>query len=128
MAGILCAYQLHCAGVLYVLVEAETICSGITKNTTAKIISQHGLIHDKLISRLGVEQATPYLAANEAALHPYRKLCQNIDCDFEEKPAYAYLWTTNAKLSGSGQIPSAAQFHSLKFVSGIAAEDQITRI
>ena len=37
MAGILCAYQLHCAGVPYVLLEAETVCSGITKNTTAKI-------------------------------------------------------------------------------------------
>lgn len=27
MAGILCAHQLHCAGVPYVLAEAETICS-----------------------------------------------------------------------------------------------------
>lgn len=41
MAGILCAYMLQQAGVPYVLVEAETICGGITKNTTAKITSQH---------------------------------------------------------------------------------------
>ena len=30
------------AGVDYVLVEANKVCSGITKNTTAKITSQHG--------------------------------------------------------------------------------------
>ena len=31
MAGILCAYMLHQAGVPYVLAEAQTVCSGITK-------------------------------------------------------------------------------------------------
>ena len=45
MAGILCACFLHRAGVPYLLVEAETICSGITKNTTAKITSQHGILY-----------------------------------------------------------------------------------
>ena len=44
IAGLLCAYQLHQAGVDYVLVEADRICNGITKNTTAKITSQHGLM------------------------------------------------------------------------------------
>ena len=36
MAGILCAYLLHQKGIPYVLTEAKTIGSGITKNTTAK--------------------------------------------------------------------------------------------
>lgn len=35
MTGVLCAYWLHHAGVPYILAEAETVCSGITKNTTA---------------------------------------------------------------------------------------------
>ena len=90
MAGILCAYQLHGAGVPYVLVEAETVCSGITKNTTAKITSQHGLIYDKLISKFGIERARQYLAANEKALQTYRELCRGMDCGFEEKAAYTY--------------------------------------
>ena len=50
ITGLLCAYQLHQAGIDYVLVEADHICSGITKNTTAKITSQHGLIYHKLIA------------------------------------------------------------------------------
>ena len=48
IAGILCAYFLKEKGMDYMLVEKNTICSGITKNTTAKITSQHGLIYDKL--------------------------------------------------------------------------------
>ena len=53
LAGVLCAYKLAQAGVDYALVEADRICSGITKNTTAKITSQHGLIYDKLIREIG---------------------------------------------------------------------------
>ena len=146
MAGVLCAYKLHCAGVPHVLVEAETVCSGITKNTTAKITSQHGLIYDKLISRFGIEQAKQYLSANEAALQTYRELCRNIDCGFEEKAAYTYSLDNRRKIerelealdklgfpaefvdklplpfhaAGAVRFPNQAQFHPLQFVSSIA--------
>ena len=53
MAGLLCARHLQDAGIRYILVEANTIGSGITKNTTAKITSQHGLCYKKLASRFG---------------------------------------------------------------------------
>ena len=33
MAGILCAYQLHCAGVPYLLAEAETIGKSVAKRS-----------------------------------------------------------------------------------------------
>lgn len=91
IAGVLCAYLLHQAGVLYLLLEAETIGGGITKNTTAKITSQHGLIYDKLIRKFGAGQAKQYLDANEAALQKYRELCRGMDCDFEEKTAMCTL-------------------------------------
>ena len=70
MAGLLCAYQLHQAGVPYVLAEADTICSGVTKNTTAKLTIQHGLIYHKLIARFGVERIRGYLESQEEALMP----------------------------------------------------------
>lgn len=98
MAGILCAYMLQQAGVEYVLVEAETIGGGITKNTTAKITSQHGLLYDLLIRRFGVQKAKQYLDANQAALAEYRKLCRDIDCDFEEKDAYVYSLDDRQKI------------------------------
>ena len=146
MAGILCAYLLHHAGVPYMLAEAETVCSGITKNTTAKLTSQHGLIYDKLIRTLGVERAKGYLSANQAALQRYRVLCRGIDCDFEDKSAYVYALNDRRKLeqelsaleklgfhgefsehlplpfstAGAVKFSNQAQFHPLKFVSAIS--------
>lgn len=148
MAGILCAYHLQQVGVSYVLVEADTICSGITKNTTAKITSQHGLIYDKLIRQFGVEQAQMYLQANQSALDEYRRLCENIDCDFEEKDAYTYSIDRHKivekelaalekfgypaelaetlplpfSVAGAVKFPHQAQFNPLKFVAAIASD------
>ena len=98
MAGVLCTYFLHRAGVPYALAEAKTLCSGITRNTTAKITSQHGLIYDKLIRKFGVDRARQYLSAQEAALQKYRELCQTVDCGFEEKDAYVYSLNDRRKI------------------------------
>ena len=49
IAGILCAHMLSQAGMEYILVEEQEICSGITENTTAKITAQHGLIYHRLL-------------------------------------------------------------------------------
>ena len=54
--------------------EADRIGGGVTKNTTAKITSQHGLIYDKLLRNLGAERAHLYLEANQQALERYREL------------------------------------------------------
>ena len=74
LAGVLCAWKLAQAGVDYALVEADRIGCGITWNTTAKITSQHGLIYDELIRRLGTDRARLYLEANQGALEEYRAL------------------------------------------------------
>jgi len=90
LAGILCAYMLQQKGADYILIESGSICSGTTRNTTAKITSQHGLIYHKLMHTFGYEKARLYLEANENALSRYRTLCKNIDCDFEEKDSFVY--------------------------------------
>ena len=74
MAGLLCAYLLKRAGVDCLLVEAGRICGGISRNTTAKLTSQHGLCYDKLLKSLGAEKARLYWQANEAALAQYEAL------------------------------------------------------
>ena len=79
MAGLLCARQLKQAGVDCVLVEQDRLCGGVTKNTTAKITVQHGLIYHKLMDLFGVEKAKLYLQANQAALEQYEELCRDID-------------------------------------------------
>lgn len=146
MAGLLCAYQLHQAGVPYVLAEADTICSGVTKNTTAKLTIQHGLIYHKLIAQFGVERARRYLAAQEEALSRYRTLCRHLDCDYEEQDSYVYardnLRNIERELdalhrlgfpgefasqlplpfavAGGVKFPRQAQFHPLKFAASIS--------
>ncbi|MBQ4563693.1 MAG: FAD-dependent oxidoreductase [Lachnospiraceae bacterium] len=146
IAGILCAYMLEQAGVDYVLVEADRICGGVSKNTTAKLTSQHGLIYHKLIRRFGVEKARMYLEANETALKEYRRLCPSMDCAFEEKDNFIYSISNPQKLeeemralekigfsatyvdelplplstAGAVKFSRQAQFHPLKFLAGIA--------
>ncbi len=78
IAGILCAYKLKNAGVDCILTEAAKICNGITKNTTAKITIQHGLIYDKIIQRYGESYAKLYLEAQIQSGMEYNRICKNI--------------------------------------------------
>ena len=55
MAGLLTAWQLRQNGVDAIVIEAARTASGMTKNTTAKITSQHNLIYDRLVSLFGEE-------------------------------------------------------------------------
>lgn len=145
LAGILCAYFLQQRGVPYILVEGKTLCSGITKDTTAKITAQHGLIYDRLVKSRGVEKAKAYLQANQAAVAEYYELCRDIDCDFERKTSYVYSLKDRKKLekeakalfrlgmtpriseaeelpfptAGALELEGQAQFHPLKFISHI---------
>lgn len=147
LCGVLCAYFLKLAGVDYLLVEGNTIGSGITKNTTAKITSQHRLIYDRLLRTKGRETAAIYLRANEKALAEYRRLSKRIDCDFEDKDSFVYTRSDAGKIEaeaaaanalgfaaefvsqvplpfeikGAVRFPHQAQFHPLKFLAGIAA-------
>ncbi len=148
IAGILCAYKLKNAGVDCVLAEAAEICGGITKNTTAKITLQHGLIYDKLIKRFGEDKARLYLEAQIRSGEEYARICRNIDCDYEIKDSYVYSLRDRKKIerevaalnrlgvkaefSGAGELPfdvagavrvrDQAQFHPLKFIYGIAKD------
>lgn len=148
MAGVLTAFMLKSSGIDYVLCEAEVLGNGVTKNTTAKLTSQHGLLYDKLINEFGKKKAGLYLKANEDALDEYRRLCARIDCDFEEKDNYIYTLGSDKKIekelialrlldfpaeradnlplpfkvAGAVRFPHQGQFHPLKFLSGISAD------
>ncbi len=146
LAGLLILRELTDRGVDCVLLEAKSIGSGITKNTTAKITFQHGLIYDKLIKSIGRENAYKYLTANRKAIEKFRKMSERFPCDFEEKDAYIYSGTDRRKIereikayeslgitaeladsihlpvecAGAVKIGSQAQFHPLKFMFSAA--------
>lgn len=146
MAGLLCAYLLQEAGVDCALVEAVSLCSGVTGNTTAKLTAQHGLIYDRLSRLKGWETARLYLEANLAALDKFRSLCREIDCDFQEQDSYVYSLDEPRRLeqeaealehlgapaelvsqtplpfavAGALRFPGQAQFHPLRFAAALA--------
>jgi len=148
MAGLLCAYMLAQEGVEYALIEADTICSGVTRNTTAKITSQHGLIYHQLLHRFDTDTARLYWQINELALQRYRDLCADIPCDFQNKDAFLYtlddlngldkeldalnragihadfVQTVPLPFSIAGALcfRNQAQFHPLAFAAAIAKD------
>lgn len=67
MAGILTAWHLQRAGIRTVVLEAGRVGGGQTKNTTAKITSQHGMFCHKFIEKKGKETAEKYVQANQRA-------------------------------------------------------------
>lgn len=148
MAGLFCAHKLAQKGIDYTLIEADRICSGVTRNTTAKLTSQHGLIYEKLIRMHGLENARRYWEANEAAIKEYGKLAKSIDCDYQTMDNYIYARNDFQRLrmekaaleslgipaelvkvtslpfpvAGAIRFADQAQFHPLKFASAIAKD------
>lgn len=146
LAGLLCAHELTRAGVDCALVEAGRLCGGVTKHTTAKLTVQHGLAYHKLLKEFGLERTKAYLNANLEALEQIWALCQDIPCDFEEKPNYVYALDSRKELeremsaldrlgctaalvhetrlpfpiAGAIRFERQAQFHPLKFSAWIA--------
>lgn len=146
MAGLLCAWYLKNSGVDALLIESDRICSGVTRNTTAKITSQHGLIYQKLLQEFDADTANLYWHANEEALNRYSSLAKTIDCGFVHKDNYIFaadspeklelemkaleqsripaIFTQNLDLPvpavGAVKFRNQAQFDPLQFAAGIA--------
>lgn len=150
LTGILTAYYLKKTGIATVVLEADRIGSGQTKNTTAKITSQHNVIYDWLIQTYGSRMAFTYADANENAIDAYEKLIREkkIDCDFVRCPAFLYSrredrllrreakaaeaigieasFETDSELpfpvAGVVRFPQQARFSPLKFLEAMAEE------
>ena len=148
IAGLLTGYMLNKSGREVVIIDAKSIGSGNTKNTTAKITSQHDLIYNNLIKEFGEEKAGQYAKANELAIKKYREIIQEekIDCDFEGNDAYIYSLESIEKLeaeckaarklgidaevlrevslpfevNGALKFKNQAQFNPLKFLKPIS--------
>ena len=148
LAGLLCAWELKQAGIECAVIEADRICRGVSRNTTAKITSQHGLCYDKMIRTFDADTARIYWEANQTALSRYRALSEQFSCDMENQDNYIYSTAAKKELvremkalerigahaelvekldlpflvTGAIRVPNQAQFHPLKFAAGIAGE------
>lgn len=151
MAGVLAAYYLQKQGRQVVLVEGDTIGSGMTANTTAVITAQHDMPYKDMIKYYGENKAKHYLDANLQAVEEFKKLVEEekIDCDFEITPSYMYSreYVLNDEIKALKQLgydaelvseidlpfeirsavkfKDMAQFHPLKFLYAIAQQLQV---
>ena len=98
MAGLMTAYKLKQDGINCIVCEAETVGSGISKNTTGKVTAQHGLCYQSLIKNLGDAAARKYLRVNLDAVERFRAICQEEGCMFETKNSYVYSLHDRIKL------------------------------
>lgn len=148
LAGILTAYLLQKQGLQTIVLECKEAGSGMTKNTTAKITSQHGLIYKKLMTYKGEQRAWEYAMANQQAIEKYEEIINDlqIDCDYEILPNYIYTLNDEYKIKQEVEaaqklgLPASftkettlpfpvkaairfehqAQFHPLKFLDAVA--------
>ena len=146
LSGVLTAYMLRRQNVDCILCEAGEICGGITKDTTAKVTIQHGLIYDRLLCRMGKNVAQGYLQAQREALEEYKRLSGVYFFDFENRDSYVYSTENRTKLEeevsainaiggkadyvaniplplatkGAVRIPNQAQMHPLKLAYALA--------
>lgn len=151
LAGLLCAWHLSRAGIDCALIEQNRLMQGVSGRTTAKITSQHGLIYEKLLKKMGPEQAWLYWQANQDALTELKKLAEKADCDFTTQNNYIYAtdkgekleremmaceklgipvrWETALPLpfpvAGALCFPEQGQFHPMKFAAFLAKDLQI---
>ena len=153
MAGILTAWELQQRGKDVLVLEANRIGSGQTRNTTAKVTAQHGLIYERLIREQGEERARQYASANQRAVETFRSLIKKkgIKCDWVDCPAYLYStiaeeplqeeacsairlglkaeFTNRVELpfpvKGAVRMEGQGQFHPLKFLDALAEELEI---
>ena len=149
LVGITAAYLLQREGLSVALIEMGRILHGTTGHTTAKLTWGHNLIYDRLEKDHGAETAALYGRANRDGLELIRTLIESlhIDCDLETKTNYVYAtsprdvgsiqaevdacdriglparFVTETSLpypiAGAVEQPDQAQFHPLKYGSGI---------
>ena len=146
LAGLLCAWNLHRAGVDCALIEQRRLMGGVSGRTTAKLTAQHGLIYGKLLKSLGTEKAKLYWQANRNAVAALAELAREGDCDFRTQSHYLYAADSTEELenemaayeqlgipakwertlplpfpvAGALKFSDQGQFHPLKLASHIA--------
>ena len=151
IVGVSAARAIKDQGMTVAVVEARKIGQGVTGKATAKVTSQHGIIYQTLANKFGLDRARLYAEAQEAGLRRIVDLAEThgIEADIERMPAYVYTREQRhvediekevevarrlglpASLTHDTGLPfevlaamrweQQAQFHPLKFVTGLAA-------
>ncbi len=153
ITGVTCSYLLSQHGMHVVLVEKDTIASGVTGYTTAMITQYIDVDVQKLIDLWGKETAVKIWESHGNAIETIEHIVkeEKINCEFIRVPYFIYaqdnaqkkdlekehhaLETLGAKMTIDDPalfpralphfaIPNQAKFHPVKYVSALAKAAQ----
>jgi glycine/D-amino acid oxidase-like deaminating enzyme len=96
ITGITAAYCLTQRGIKPVVIEAETLCSGTTGNTTGKLTIQHNIIYSNLIKKYGIDAAKEFAQSQMKALRFAAETVQKYGLDCQMAPSTAFIYATSA--------------------------------
>jgi glycine/D-amino acid oxidase-like deaminating enzyme/nitrite reductase/ring-hydroxylating ferredoxin subunit len=150
MAGLSAAWELQRDGADVAVLEARSIGSGTSGNTTAKLSALHGMTYASMESAHGARTTRAYADLNLAGLSRIRELSAElgIDCDLREQDNFTYTEDADriddlrseadaaraaglpASFETSSPLPfeiaaavrctGQAEFHPVKYLRGIA--------
>lgn len=100
ITGLLVAYKLQKSNKQVILLEANTIASGQSSKTTAKITYLHNLIYDSMIKNVSLQGAKQYVDANKQTIDEYEEIINElkIDCDFKRCSSVLYTHLDTNKI------------------------------
>ena len=106
IVGVAAAHYLAEAGHSVALLEARTVGSGVTGNSTAKLSALQGTIYSKLLAKHGEDTARAYAKLNRTGLEAAFALAEqhDVDCRLERRPAFTYA----EEASSRGEIADEA--------------------
>lgn len=99
ISGVTAAYCLVQRGIKPVLIEAQTLCSGTTGNTTGKMTIQHGMIYSNLMQKFGIDVAKEFARSQMEALRFAADTVakRDIRCQMADSTAYMFAMTPEEK-------------------------------
>jgi glycine/D-amino acid oxidase-like deaminating enzyme/nitrite reductase/ring-hydroxylating ferredoxin subunit len=107
IVGVSTAFRLTEAGRSVALIEARTLASGVTGNSTAKLSALQGAVYSQIEGRHGVEASRAYAELNRAGVEDAFALAErlSVECRIARRPAYTYT----ERESGRGDIEAEAE-------------------
>lgn len=98
ISGLMNAYQLSLGGHEVTVIEGNTLVSGTTANTTARIMAQQGLLYGQLSSLKGEGSARLYYESQMEAIDEIENIIDRhaIDCDFKRVDGVIYAVYDNS--------------------------------
>lgn len=114
LSGLLAAYELQNRGMSVVILEANSIMSGISGHTTAKITAQHGLIYSRLYDKIDEAAARRYALGNLSAAEKFKQIIdkEKIECAMEIMPSYLYAVKDERPLENEAEALRKVGIHT----------------